>query len=538
MHCWLSDSLRRFYPRSPMERRDRLDLHALKNERVSFQMLCRTGAAHRGLTASVSAPEGLDVRVRHVGYVPMPHFTLDTPADELDGVDFLPGLAPDPLFPVTSVVAGPWETTSFWVSVHVAPDAPAGTHELRAAVATSDGVEADLVVRLAVHDATLPARRDFPVTHWFYADAILDHYRVALGDDAFWTLLDPYFRNLVSHGQDTLYVPIITPPLEGFRRPVQLLGISRDGEVDGDDARYRFDWSWVRRWVDLAKSAGIERFEWAHLFTQWGAAHAPRVYADHGEDAHELWPPETPAMSETYRTFLRQFLPAFERFLRAEDLLDRSFFHLSDEPAAGEHLANYRAARSLLRELAPWMTIMDALSEVEFAREGLVDTPVAILPEVPAFTAEQIPVWAYFCCVPTGRYLNRALDTPLSKIRMAGPLFYWTGVGGFLHWGYNFWYASGTAKLIDPFMESNGRVWPGWPAGDPFVVYPGPDGPFDSLRWEVFAESLQDYALFQAAAIPRDDPLFADVKDFADFPRGSAWLAAARAEAMRRLVAS
>ena len=38
-------------------------------------------------------------------------------------------------------------------------------------------------------------------------------------------------------------------------------------------------------------------------------------------------------------------------------------------------------------------------------------------------------------------------------------------------------------------------------AGDPFVVYPGPDGPVDSLRWEVFAASLQDYALLQEAGV-------------------------------------
>ena len=33
------------------------------------------------------------------------------------------------------------------------------------------------------------------------------------------------------------------------------------------------------------------------------------------------------------------------------------------------------------------------------------------------------------------------------------------------------------------------------------MIYPGKDGPIDSLRWEVFAESLQDYAILQTAAI-------------------------------------
>jgi hypothetical protein len=231
----------------------------------------------------------------------------------------------------------------------------------------------------------------------------------------------------------------------------------------------------VKRWLELARAAGLQRFEWTHLFSQWGAKHALRIYRGHGEAGTLLWDPETPATSDIYRDFLRQFLPAFEQFLRFEGAIEQSMFHLSDEPHGSEHLANYRAARRRLQELAPWMQVMDALSEVVFAREGVADMPVALLPSVPAFADEGFPVWAYFCCIPRGRYLNRLFDTPLAKIRMTGWVCYRTGVSGFLHRGYNFWYESRTTNLIDPF-----------------VVYPGPEGPLDSIRWEVFAESLQD----------------------------------------------
>ena len=55
------------------------------------------------------------------------------------------------------------------------------------------------------------------------------------------------------------------------------------------------------------------------------------------------------------------------------------------------------------------------------------------------------------------------------------------------------------------------------PYGDPFMIYPGPDGPIDSIRWEVFAESLQDYAMLQTAGIKPDDPLLSELKSYADF---------------------
>jgi hypothetical protein len=296
---------------------------------------------------------------------------------------------------------------------------------------------------------------------------------------------------------------------------------------EGD--RYTFDWTLVRRWVDLARALGFRYFEWTHFFTQWGVQYAIRIYEGHGEDGTLLWPPETGATSETYRGFLAQFLPELERFLREEGLLACSFFHLSDEPGEA-HLANYRAARELLRELAPWMRVLDALSHIDFAREGLTDVPVPIITEAPAFIREGYPAWAYYCCGPRGRYLNRLLDTLLVKVRMSGWLFYRTKVHGFLHWGYNYWFKSQTTQLIDPFQVTDGQAWPGWAYGDTFLVYPGENGPIDSLRWEVFAESLQDYALLQGASIDPDDPLLAEIQDYQDFPRDEEWILQRRAK--------
>jgi hypothetical protein len=63
------------------------------------------------------------------------------------------------------------------------------------------------------------------------------------------------------------------------------------------------------------------------------------------------------------------------------------------------------------------------------------------------------------------------------------------------------------------------------PHGDAYVVYPGDNGPIDSIRWEVFAESLQDYALLQTTDVDPDDPLLADLKSYEVFPKEEAWIA-------------
>ncbi|HUV39106.1 MAG TPA: DUF4091 domain-containing protein, partial [Planctomycetota bacterium] len=485
-----------------------------------------TGDAPVTVEAAASAPAGLAVRVRRVGCVPVPHHNTRTPKRELDGVGFIPGYVPDPLFDETTATAAPHEVTAFWFTVRVSPDARPGERHVRVRLTVDGKKLPEMTATVVVSKIVLPKRRDFHVTHWFYADALCDRYGLEPFEDAFWPVCRSYMRDAAEHGQDTIYVPAFTPPLDGVKRPTQLLGVKRLAS-----GRYAFDWTNVRRWVVEARRAGLTHFEWTHLFTQWGVRHAIRIY-DRPGDEHRLWPPGTGATSRTYRGFLAQFLPAFERFLRAEKLMSRSFFHVSDEPHGDEHRGNYRRARTMLRELAPWMKVMDALSEIAFAREGLIDMPIPSIRVTKQFHDARIPSWTYFCCGPRGKHLNRLLDTPLTKIRMSGWLFYRFRALGFLHWGYNYWYRSQTRELIDPFTVTDGCKWPNWAHGDTFVVYPGPEGPIDSIRWEVFAESLEDYALLQGLGVDPDGKMLAPLVDFDRFPKDAAW----HTRAMKKLL--
>ena len=125
------------------------------------------------------------------------------------------------------------------------------------------------------------------------------------------------------------------------------------------------------------------------------------------------------------------------------------------------------------------------------------------------------------------------MDTPLPKVRMSGWHFYRLGAKGFLHWGYNYWHKIEQEVLTDPFTDASAGAWPSIPYGDPFMVYPGENGPIDSIRWEVFAESLQDYAMLQSAGIKRDDPLLAPLKTYAQFPKSEEWITATRAKILK-----
>lgn len=59
---------------------------------------------------------------------------------------------------------------------------------------------------------------------------------------------------------------------------MQLVDITVHEGTSGE-SRYSFGYDKLDRYVQLALDAGMEYFEISHLFSQWGAIHAPKVMA-------------------------------------------------------------------------------------------------------------------------------------------------------------------------------------------------------------------------------------------------------------------
>lgn len=522
VELWLASSLTRVFPNTKPGSA-KLELLAARNGTVSFQACMRNERVWSLLVnGAIEGSESLGSQVRLVDLVPMPHFTHNTPPEDLDGLDAIPGLVPDPLLPATEFRIGPHESRSYWITLKIPADAEPGKRELRFKFILGDHKhEFELPLTLDISPFVIQPRRDFHVIHWWRGEATWDYYKTGMFEDPrWWEITRGQLKNMLAHGSDVVYVPMFFDRREVFKRPCQLLVVE-----EPEPGKYKFDWTEVEQFTDMCKEIGFPKFEWSHLWIYWGVEHPIRIYKKDGNKFVMLWPEDEPAFSETYLNFLRQFLPSFHDFLVQEDLLEDSYFHLSDEPGEGQHVINYRAARKLLHELAPWMKVMDALSNIEYGRQGLTDIPVPLVDSAQAYIDAGIPHWVYYCCLPNGKWLNRFLDTPLPKIRMSGWLFYHLKAEGFLHWGYNYWHMMASENIGDPYKDSSNGDWPWIPYGDPFVVYPGKDGEtLDSIRWEVFAESLQDYAILQTAGIKPDDSMFAELKSYADFPRSETWI--------------
>ena len=85
---------------------------------------------------------------------------------------------------------------------------------------------------------------------------------------------------------------------------------------------------------------------------------------------------------------------------------------------------------------------------------------------------------------------------PSPRTRALGTPLWLTGAAGFLHWGLNFNNGYLSRRPIDPFLSPDAGG--AFPAGAPFILYPGPGGePWHSLRGKVLRDAFDDLALMQ-----------------------------------------
>ena len=401
------------------------------------------------------------------------------------------GLYPDVLVPIQH---GDWfsvikcQHRTLWVDVS-SDGIPSGEHKLTIKLLNSKGETAsENEITVRVIDAELPPQETH-VTQWFYADCVADYYDLEPWSDKHFEYCRRMIKCAVENGINMIYVPLFTPALDtavgGERTTVQLVGVREE------QGKYSFDLSLLDRYINMLLDCGVQYFEMCHLFTQWGAYHAAKVMATVDGEYKRIFGWDTDAAGEEYVAFLHAALTEVAKYLTEKGLRDRTYFHISDEPHI-DHLAQYKKNKENLSSVIGGFKQLDALSHVEFYKDGLVDIPVPISSNIEDFMTEDIRErWIYYCCGPAVGYSNRFMGMHSARTRFMGMQMYKYGIEGFLQWGMNFYNNQFSHDHIDPFLNGNAGFWAG--GGDAVSIYPGRHGqPLESLRLVAFRQGLED----------------------------------------------
>ena len=436
---------------------------ALQGEKFAFQMAFRMDEAWGGFVRlELESPLKEFIRVRTVELAPVRFTAFGT--DE-DVISSSPGLYPDILMDYNGKFRMPTnQWRSFWIDVAIPENMEPGKYPITMKLVYCDDetiASKAQTFKLEVLPAKLP-KQSLICTHWFHADCLAVYYNVPIWSEEHWAILKEYFKNFAEHGSNMLLTPVFTPPLDtavgGERPTTQLVGVTVKKN------KYIFDFSKLERWIDLAKKQGVQYFEISHLFTQWGAAYCPKIVATVDGKEKQIFGWDVASSSDEYRGFLDAFLPELVQFLTAKKLKSKTYFHCSDEPHL-DHQENYGKAVEILRKHLKGFKICDALSNVEFYKNGLVSTPIPAEDHIEPFVEAGVsPLWTYYCCGQFVKVSNRFLHMPSSRNRILGALLYRYNIAGFLQWGYNFYYAQHSLFPIDPWQIQDSNY--AFPAGD------------------------------------------------------------------------
>ena len=474
---WVADSLTRVFADTlpPKNAPAEISLQAARGEYESAQIAVRSAAPLKQLSARASdlrAAGSSEVipasclRVRFVGFVRVEKNTPRTPPEELERA--APADFPEPLLEDAARDVAANATQPIWLTVAVprgaVPDRYVGEVELTCA----SGKIGAVPVALEVWPFEVPRERHMFFTNWFSVSRLCRRYGVKAYSEEFFKIFERFVADLGAHRQNVL---IFDPAA------VQI--------TEDEQGELSFDFSRLDRWVEICERYGVaDRIEIGHLARHKG---------DWSAKEYELR--KFPVFSKkTGKTewrageeVLPQYLPALVNHLRERGWLEKAMVHIGDEPAP-HNIDSWRKLSAWVHEQAPELRRIDAIEAPDFGDDLEVWVPKLTHYDNWREQYEQArlrgkELWYYTCLHPTGRYPNRFVDFPLIKTRILHWLNWRYNLVGYLHWGLLAW-------TEDPFAGfPAGKL----PPGDAWIIYPGKQGPLDSLRWEALRDGIEDY---------------------------------------------
>lgn len=446
-------------------------LRAARNEYEPAQIAVRAAKRLKGLRVEWTPLGHVDGKAtirsdkltwNFVGFVPIEH---NSHYSEQITIRAAPCEVPDPLLEDRAIDVPANSTQPVWLTVHVAKDAPPGIYRGQVAVVAGE-VRAALPVELTVDPFVLPDERHLLVTNWFSPLRIARAHDVPPWSEAHWAVLGRYARNLAAHRQNVAYTPW------------SLIEVTRTA-----GGKLAFDYRRFDRYVELFERAGAaDRIEITHVgrHREGGWSSKEFVFRDVRVTNGKTGQPEKLDPD----VVMPQLLRDLERHLAEAGRLPKALIHVGDEPAI-HNVESWRGLSERVHRAAPRLKRVEAIETLDFS--GALEVWVPKLAHFDrwrdAYESRrgEGEFWYYLAHRPYGNP-NRLVDFPLSCTRVLHWVNFAADLKGYLHYGLMSWRG-------DPFGPPTERV----PPGDGHIIYPGSDGPINSMRWEIQRESIEDF---------------------------------------------
>ena len=404
-----------------------------------------------------------------VGSVPLTKNAKNQPEGAVTRL--APAMFPDYLMAERSIDVPKGNYQSIWLTINIPQNAEAGTYTGQVTVKSSKG-EQSLPIELTIYPLTLPTDRHLKIVEWFSTHGFEQYHGIKDEYSEEWfAMLKKYADNMVAHRQNT------------FRVSLGAINIHKL-----ENGEFTFDFSMFDKIANVFWNTGKMDYIETTTLCKFGEG---------GWESNEILLRDIEVVNDKTgevtdlpgKEVVPYLLPALENHLRRKGWLDKTLFHIKDEPSTHNAIA-YKEMSAYFHKLAPELRRIDAIEA-----SLVIDEMEVAVPKLDYFDlwndaykkwqrkgGEQ---WFYTVGVFQGSYYpNKTIDMPLMDSRILHWLNYKYDAVGYLHWGWNRW------KDEDPYK------FPGPNIGDGWNVYPVKNGVLNSLRWEEMRNGIQDYEYF------------------------------------------
>ena len=500
------------FPDSAHSGEKAVELLAPRGGHGGAQILCDlpAGTAPRFVWEGDPGPEVRLFQLLPVGVNENTSATLMTTTDYESCRDFVTRRAPFQVYDALRPLDGPLPEgrTALYLSVEASAQTAPGTYTGKLLLTDREAVP----VRCRVSGVEVPApgKGAVGVLNFFDYDNLAAQHGVEKGSEAYWAL----FRQYVRAELDMRCTHILLPPGEA---------VFEEGRLTG------FDFTLARRAGRIAAEEDAPWLCGGHIahWHDW----------DDGE-YYPNWDQKTGVTTPEGYLQMQKYFRQWRQVIEDNGWQGRMAQALADEPQTYND-KTYRVLAGMCRKFLPGVPIIDAVETTNLGGGIDIWVPKQDTYEkwreaYETLKAAGEEMWFYTCAFPAGAIMNRSMDLPLTASRAV----MWMGalyrLSGFLHWGFN--YYIGEDIWNSACCPHKGALLP---AGDAHIVYPGPEGPWRSMRFEAQRSGVEEWELLARAlrAAPEETEalLRAVCSSFREYTREGKVLLAARAKLIRIL---
>lgn len=315
-----------------------------------------------------------------------------------------------------------------------------------------------------------PGKGAVGMLNFFDYDNLAAQHGVEKGGETYWRL----FRRYVRAQLDMRCTHILLPAGEA---------VLEDGKLAG------FDFTLAQRAGQIAAEENAPWLCGGHIahWHDW----------DDGE-YYPNWDQKTGVTTPEGYLQIQKYFKQWREVIETNHWQGRMAQALADEPQTYND-KTYRILAGMCRKFLPDVPIIDAVETTNLGGGIDIWVPKQDTYEKWRDSYELLKeageeMWFYTCAFPAGPVMNRSMDLPLTASRAV----MWMGalyrLSGFLHWGFN--YYIGDDIWHSACCPHKGALLP---AGDAHIVYPGPEGPWRSMRFEAQRAGAEEWELLAQA---------------------------------------